>query len=107
MVPYKKLSPVFLVALLLSSLLSVGTQSAQAAIRQSTANEVAQGSCEKVTVMTRNMYPGTDFADILAAQDLPTLFAEVGPRPSLRFRPVTRNHESRPSHTRSLPLSLA
>jgi endonuclease/exonuclease/phosphatase family metal-dependent hydrolase len=77
MVPYKKLSSVFLIPLLLSAFLCVGTQSAHAVIRQSTANEIAQGSCEKVTVMTRNMYPGTDFADILAAQDLPTLFTEV------------------------------
>lgn len=33
--------------------------------------------CDKFDVMTRNMYVGTDFAEIFAAQDLPTLFAEV------------------------------
>ncbi len=78
MFPYKKVSFRFLVALLLlSSLLCLGAQHTQAAGKQSPAGKPAQGSCGKLTVMTRNMYPGTDFADILAAQDLPTLFAEV------------------------------
>lgn len=33
--------------------------------------------CDKFDVMTRNMYVGTDFAEIFAAQDVPTLLAEV------------------------------
>lgn len=34
--------------------------------------------CDKFDVMTRNMYVGTDFAEIFAAQDVPTLLTEVG-----------------------------
>lgn len=33
--------------------------------------------CDKFDVMTRNMYVGTDFAEIFAAQDVPTLLTEV------------------------------
>lgn len=33
--------------------------------------------CDKFDVMTRNMYVGTDFSEIFAAQDVPTLLAEV------------------------------
>ncbi|CAN5744087.1 hypothetical protein BH18ACI4_BH18ACI4_10400 [soil metagenome] len=79
MFPYKKVSFQFLVALLfLSSLLCLGAQHTQAAGKQlPPAGKPAQGSCAKLTVMTRNMYPGTDFADIFAAQDAPTLLAEV------------------------------
>jgi endonuclease/exonuclease/phosphatase family metal-dependent hydrolase len=33
--------------------------------------------CRKVDIMTRNMYLGTDFTEIFAAQDTPTLLAEV------------------------------
>lgn len=33
--------------------------------------------CDKFDVLTRNMYVGTDFAEIFAAQDVPTLLAEV------------------------------
>ena len=38
---------------------------------------VASTPCDKFDVMTRNMYVGTDFAEIFAAQDVPTLLAEV------------------------------
>ena len=78
MFPCKKVSFLFLAALLsLSSLPCLGAQHTEAAATQSPAGEPAQGSCGKLTVMTRNMYPGTDFADILAAGDLSTLFVEV------------------------------
>ena len=33
--------------------------------------------CDKFDVMTRNMYVGADFSEIFAAQDVPTLLAEV------------------------------
>ena len=33
--------------------------------------------CDKFDVMTRNMYVGADFSEIFAAQDTPTLLAEV------------------------------
>ena len=90
MFPYKKVSFRFLVGLLfLGSLLCLGAQHTQAAGKQSPAAEPAQGSCEKLTVMTRNMYVGTDFADIFAAQDVPTLLAEVQRR-SPTSRPATR-----------------
>jgi endonuclease/exonuclease/phosphatase family metal-dependent hydrolase len=78
MFPYKKFSYRFPVALLLlSSLLCSGARHTQAAGKQSPAYKPAQESCGKLTVMTRNMHPGTDFTDILAAGDLQTLFAEV------------------------------
>ena len=78
MFPYKKVSFRSLVALVfLSSLLCLGAHHTQAAGKESPTAKPAEGSCAKVSVLTRNMYPGTDFADILAAQDLPTLFAEV------------------------------
>ncbi|HKO96457.1 MAG TPA: endonuclease/exonuclease/phosphatase family protein [Pyrinomonadaceae bacterium] len=35
------------------------------------------GWCSKLDVSTRNMYLGTDFSEIFAAQDAPTLFTEV------------------------------
>lgn len=37
----------------------------------------AQGWCGRFDVMTRNLYVGTDFAEIFAAQDPQTLLAEV------------------------------
>lgn len=33
--------------------------------------------CDKFDIMTRNMFVGTDFSEIFAAQDTPTLLAEV------------------------------
>jgi endonuclease/exonuclease/phosphatase family metal-dependent hydrolase len=48
------------------------------ALRTSTqAQSVTSTPCDKFDVMTRNMYVGTDFAEIFAAQDVPTLLAEV------------------------------
>jgi endonuclease/exonuclease/phosphatase family metal-dependent hydrolase len=43
---------------------------------QSTAQPTL-GWCRNFDVSTRNMYLGTDFSEIFAAQDVPTLFAEV------------------------------
>ncbi|MCA1634732.1 MAG: endonuclease/exonuclease/phosphatase family protein [Acidobacteria bacterium] len=48
------------------ALLSLGAQHAQ-----------AQGSCDKLTVLTRNMYLGTDFAEVFGAGDELTLLTEV------------------------------
>jgi endonuclease/exonuclease/phosphatase family metal-dependent hydrolase len=39
--------------------------------------EHPQGWCKKFDVSTRNMYVGTDFSEIFAAPDLPTLLVEV------------------------------
>jgi endonuclease/exonuclease/phosphatase family metal-dependent hydrolase len=41
------------------------------------AQSVTSTTCDKFDVMTRNMYVGTDFSEIFAAQDLQTLLAEV------------------------------
>jgi endonuclease/exonuclease/phosphatase family metal-dependent hydrolase len=41
------------------------------------AQSIASTPCDKFDVMTRNMYVGTDFAEIFAAQDVQTLLVEV------------------------------
>lgn len=41
------------------------------------AQSLTSTPCDKFDVMTRNMYVGTDFSEIFAAQDTPTLLAEV------------------------------
>ena len=60
------------------TLLGFGTQHTRAAGKQAeAAGKPAQASCGKLTVMTRNMYLGTDFAEVFAAPNVPTLLAEV------------------------------
>ena len=44
---------------------------------QSSPISATEGWCSKIDVMTRNMYLGTDFSEVFAAQDTPTLLAEV------------------------------
>ena len=41
------------------------------------AQSLTSTPCDKFDVMTRNMYVGTDFSEIFAAPDTPTLLAEV------------------------------
>ncbi len=59
-------------AAVLMTLLCLGAQHTLAQQQSPT-----PGWCGKFDVMTRNMYPGTDFGEIFAAQDTPTLLAEV------------------------------
>ena len=59
-------------AAVLMTLLCLGAQHTLAQPQSPT-----PGWCGKFDVMTRNMYPGTDFGEIFAAHDTPTLLAEV------------------------------
>ena len=59
-------------------LLCLGARHAPAAAKQPPAPaKPDQGWCGRFEVMTRNMYLGTDFSEVFAAQDTPTLLAEV------------------------------
>ena len=61
------------------ALLCLGATQARPAGKQPQAPAApTQGWCDKLDVMTRNMYVGADFSEIFAAQDTPTLLAEVG-----------------------------
>ena len=42
-----------------------------------TAQSLTSAPCDKFDVMTRNLFVGTDFSEIFAAQDTPTLLMEV------------------------------
>jgi endonuclease/exonuclease/phosphatase family metal-dependent hydrolase len=49
----------------------------QTPAKAQSATEQSQAWCGNFDVMTQNMYVGTDFSEIFAAQDFPTLLAEV------------------------------
>ncbi len=46
-------------------------------VAANTTDPTSEGWCGKFNVMTQNIYVGTDFSEIFAAQDFPTLLAEV------------------------------
>ena len=59
------------------ALLCLGAQHSPPIVAGQTQAPVRRGWCGRYEVMTRNLYLGTDFSEVFAAQDPQTLFAEV------------------------------